>query len=150
MNAPFDPNKAPQLQPVDDETIIRSLQDCQCYMESLSSMLFQATWSYEGEDIREDNDVRNRFKAFLSVCERLASLALEHMDNLNLTTSEALKIREKIYGLVVVIEEVSFLGTNISEITGVIYGLSYVSKQLQSDLSIILDPIEFKNKGKAA
>lgn len=127
----------------DDKTIIESLQLSQCYMESLSDMLLQAEASYEAYNLELETNVRS-FSAFLSVCESLAMMAFHKIEQLNIKTPEASAISEKIYGLKVGINEVGEFRTNISEICGVLYGLSYVAKYLQSEIGTILRPIEFK------
>lgn len=127
----------------DDQTMIESLQLSQCYMESLSNMLLQAETSYEASNLECKANIRS-FSAFLSVCESLAMMAFQKIEKLNIQTPEASAISEKIYGLKVGINEVGEFRTNIGEICGVLYGLSYVAKHLQGEISIILHPIEFK------
>jgi len=143
MNAKVDFENMADAQIADDKTIIESLQLAQCYLESLSDMLLHAETSYEASNLEHKENIQS-LGAFLSVCESLATMTFQKVEQLNLQSLEAIKISEKIYGIAVGIQELGSFRTNISEVCGVLYGLSYVSKHLQSELGVILDPIEFK------
>lgn len=113
------------------------LEDAKVYLEALESSVLRVFVSYDQSDL---SDIKT--KALISVCEILASGALENIESGSAKTKLDLSAYiDQAHGILVMLGELSDFGLSRGHTAAALNGLTLVAKHLNESLDVAVDAV---------